>query len=217
MTLPRRDDDGEQLQRGHHVDDAVAGAEFAVRLAEPVREHAIFGHAHQHAGRADDRGVDRAGEDQKADHHHKDAEDDAQRQRPDHVHGHAGDQVVAVDRAPATESGISMTASRDASAGEDEAVDGDHDRGALQVLELGMLDLAVDLGQRFLAAHRQHRVAEGHQHAEQARSIGANLVPFRKPSASSLKMQVRGRWAAAAACASDEARRRCPSPAASPP
>ncbi len=39
--------------------------------------------------------------------------------------------------------------------------------GLLQVLQLGMLDLAVDLGQRFLAAHRQHRVAEADQQQNQ--------------------------------------------------
>ena len=53
-----------------------------------------------------------------------------------------------------------------AAAGENQAVDGDDDRRPLQVLEFGMRDLAVDLGQALLAAHGQNRVAEGHQDAE---------------------------------------------------
>ena len=44
-----------------------------------------------------DGGVDGAGEDQEADDDDKDAEDDAQQLRTDHVHGQAGDQVVLVD------------------------------------------------------------------------------------------------------------------------
>ena len=66
-------------------------------------------------------------------------------------------------------------------AGEDQAVDGDDDRRALQVLELGVLDLAIDLGQALLTAHGQDGVAEGHQDAEQAedrqaRSLSEILV-----------------------------------------
>ena len=63
---------------------------------------------------------------------------------------------------------MSMEASKRGAAGEDEAVDGDDDGGALEVLELGVLDLAIDLGEGFFAAHGQHGVAEGHQDAEEA-------------------------------------------------
>ena len=52
------------------------------------------------------------------------------------------------------------TAKKLTSAGEHQAVDEDHHAGALQVLHLRHLDLAVDLRQRLLAAHRQNRVAE---------------------------------------------------------
>ena len=76
-------------------------------------------------------------------------------------------------------------------AGEDQAVDGDDDRRALQVLELGMLDLAIDLGQALFAAHGQDGVAEGHEDAEQAEDRAAR-VPFRKPSASSLNFRCDG-------------------------
>ena len=34
-----------------------------------------------------------------------------------------------------------------------------------------MLDLPVDLGQRLFAAHRQYRVPEGHQNAEQPEQV----------------------------------------------
>ena len=44
---------------------------FAVRMAEPVRQHAIFGNAVQHAVRAHNRGVHRAGKNQRAHHHHE--------------------------------------------------------------------------------------------------------------------------------------------------
>ena len=70
-----------------------------------------------------------------------------------------------------------MTASRVREPGEEQAVDGDDDGGALQVLELGVLDFAVDLGQRLFAAHGQHRVTEGHEDAEQAEHLGVVRVP----------------------------------------
>ena len=70
-------------------------------------------------------------------------------------------------------------------AGEDEAVDGDDDGRALQVLELGMLDFAVDLGQALFAAHGQDGVAEGHEDAEQAEDRQARILSG-SPSASSL-------------------------------
>ena len=48
------------------------------------------------------------------------------------------------------------------------AVDGDDDCGAFEILELGMLDFAIDLRQAFLAAHGQDGVAEGHEDTEEA-------------------------------------------------
>ena len=50
--------------------------------------------------------------------------------------------------------------------GEHQAVDEDHHTGPLEVLHLRPLDLAVDLRQRFLAAHRQNRVAESNQYRD---------------------------------------------------
>ena len=46
---------------------------------------------------------------------------------------------------------------------EDQAVDEDDERRLLEVRQLRRLDLAVDLGQRLLAAHGQDRVAERHE------------------------------------------------------
>ena len=85
---------------------------------------------------------------------------------PGHVHGHAGDEVVAVDR---DADGVrdDHDGKQGAYAGEDEAVDGDDDGGALEVLELGVLDLAIDLGEGLFAAHGEDGVAEGHENAEQ--------------------------------------------------
>ncbi len=69
-----------------------------------------------------------------------------------------------------------MTASRVGEAGEDEAVDGDDDGGALEVPELGVLDLAVDLGERLFAAHGENGVAEGHEDAEEAEQVASGAV-----------------------------------------
>src|SRR5208283_3723034 len=59
------------------VDDAVGGAEFAVRLTEPVRQHAIFGDAVEHAVRAHDRRIDGSGQDERPDDNDKAVEDQA--------------------------------------------------------------------------------------------------------------------------------------------
>ena len=47
--------------------------------------------------------------------------------------------------------------------GEQQAVNKNDEAGALQVFQLRAFDLPVHLGQRFFAAHRQHRVPEAHQ------------------------------------------------------
>ena len=80
----------------HHVDDAVGGAELPVRLAEPVQQHAVFGHAVQHAVDADDRRIHRAGENQHAHDHDEDVEPQLQQRRPGQVHHQAADQVVVI-------------------------------------------------------------------------------------------------------------------------
>ena len=81
-----------------------------MRLEEPVGQDAVLGHAVEDAVGADDGGVDRAGQDQEADHHHEARSSSSLSQRrADHVHGQAADQVVAVVL-HADSSGISSTA-----------------------------------------------------------------------------------------------------------
>ncbi len=171
ITSPRDDDDGEELHANHQIDNPVTGAKATLRLAEPIGEDAILGDAHQHAGRTDDRSIDGAAKNQKPDDHDKDPENNTQRQRPNHVHRHAGDQVVAINRHPHRVRNQHHRQQR-ADAGKDEAIDRNDDRRALQVLELGMLNLAIDLRQRLFAAHRQHRMTESHDDAEQAQRRG---------------------------------------------
>ena len=84
------------LQQRDEVDDAVGGAKAFVRLAEPVQQDAIFGHAVQHAVGADDRGVDRARKNQHAHDHHEDVEHQPQQLRPRQVHRQSAQQVVRV-------------------------------------------------------------------------------------------------------------------------
>ena len=160
-------DDREHLQAEDQVDDAMAGAESGVGLAEPVGENTVLGHAHQHAGRADHGGIDGAGKDQESDDHHEDAEGDAPKHGADHVHGQSGDQVVLID-VGALPCGYQHGGQQRGAAGKDQAVDGDYDGRALEVLQLGMLDFPVDLGKALLAAHGQDRMAERHDNAEQS-------------------------------------------------
>ena len=92
-----------------------------------------------------------------------------------------------------TESGMSITNEQGGKPGENEAVDGDDDGGALQVLQLGMGEFAIDLGQRFLAAHGQHGVPEGDQDAEMPNFLArswARVVRFMNPSASELNFRL---------------------------
>ena len=67
-------DDCGDLEQRHRVQDAVRRAVLVVGLAEPVDQHAVFGDAIQHAVDADQRGVDRARENQDADDHDEDVE-----------------------------------------------------------------------------------------------------------------------------------------------
>ena len=47
--------------------------------------------------------------------------------------------------------------------GEHHAVDENHQRRFFQVRQLGMLDFAIDLRERFFAAHGQHRMPQAHE------------------------------------------------------
>ncbi len=138
--------DGEDLQQNDHVDDAGTCPILAVGKAEPIGEDSVFGDAVQDAIGSDDRGVDGAGEDEEPDHHNKCAEDQAQDERPPHVHGEAGDQIVFVN-GNADSIRNQHDGQQRGQSGENEAVDGDDDRGFFQILELGMSKFAIDLGE----------------------------------------------------------------------
>src|ERR1019366_3570578 len=135
------DQNGEQLQDDDGIDQPRGGAEGFVRVAEPLGEHAILGHAVEHAVGADDGGIDGAGEDQGADQDDESVEEQAERDGADQVHGKAADQVVEI---------LGPGGIRDDhhgeegnQRGEDHTVDEDHEAGALQVLELGVGDFAI--------------------------------------------------------------------------
>ena len=85
------DDDGQDLQENDDVDDAVAGAKARMWLAEPVAEDAVFGNAVEHAVGADDRGVDGACKDERADHNNKSMKNQADEEGALKVHGQAAD------------------------------------------------------------------------------------------------------------------------------
>ena len=107
---------------------------------------------------------------------------------PDDVHRQAADQV-ALYLAIRTSSGMIITAKKLISDGQQQAVEEDDERRLLEVLQLGALDLAVDLRQRLLAAHRQDRVAERDEdaeHPDQAQPVdrgrAASVVADRRPA-----------------------------------
>ena len=136
-----------------------------MRLAEPVGENAIFRNAVEDAIGADDRGVDRARQNQETHHHHKRTKSQPQQQGPVLIHGQPGDEVVLVNRNSHRVRNNHHEQQR-REPGKNETVDRDDDGRALQVLQLGMGQFAVDLGQRFLAAHGQHGMPKGNQDAE---------------------------------------------------
>src|SRR5271166_1182535 len=164
------DDDGEELQSNDEIDDAIGGAVALVRTTEPIGEHAVFRDAIEHAIRADDGGVDRARENQESDNHDEGAEGQAHDLRADHMHGEAGDQVVAVHLHADVVRDQHDREQRD-EAGEDEAINADDDGGALQVLKFRVRQFAIDLCQRFFAAHRQDGVSKAYDEAENAEHV----------------------------------------------
>ena len=94
--MPRLSEDGEQLQADDQVEDAMRGAEAAMRLEKPVGQHAVLGHAVEHAVGADDGRIDRPGQDQEADDDHEGVQQQPGQRRADHVHRQAADEVVGV-------------------------------------------------------------------------------------------------------------------------
>ena len=64
--------------------------------------------------------------------------------------------------------------------GEDQTVDEDDQPGLLEVRQLGAFNFAVDLRERFLAAHGQHGMAQGDENGEDAKHVRKAAV--REPS-----------------------------------
>ncbi len=133
------------------------------------------------------------GKNQESDQHYEDAEQNAPHQRSRHEHRQSGDQVVGVDVGPFVV-GDEHGCQQRGPAGEDQAVDRDDDRRALQVLQFRVLDLAVHLSEALLAAHGEDGVAEGHQDAKQAEDRQA--VASQKPECIIAEMEIGGdgRW-----------------------
>ena len=89
--------DRQQLQADDQVDDAVAGAVAMVRFLKRRSQHAVFGHAVQHAVGADDRGVLRSGQNQHArPTRRKPWKAKRAQRRADQEHRQAADQVAEV-------------------------------------------------------------------------------------------------------------------------
>ena len=189
IDVAAAEQDRHDLQADDEVDEAVGGAEFAMRMAEPIREDAVLGDAVQHAVRAEDGGVDRPGEHDGADHDDERVEQQSCRHGARQVHRQAADEIVEELRPVAV---------RDQHHGEkgnqrreQHRVDEDHEAGALEVLELRVGDLAVHLRHRLFAAHGEHGVAETHQqHDAGERSQPTSFEPSERFRA---VMDVRGR------------------------
>ena len=149
-------------------------AETRVRLPEPVGEHSVFGNAIENAVRSHDRGVHRARKNQRANHHDECVENQPRHERPVKTHGQPADQVLEELR-PRLVGNDHHREERNQRR-EDHAVDENDQRRLLEVRQLGMLDFAVHLRQRLLAAHGQHRVAQPDEHCgerDQMRNAGA--------------------------------------------
>ena len=86
--------DGDDLQHRDQVDDPESGAELLMRLAEPVHQHAVFGHAVHHAVGADHRSIHGARQNQHAHDHHKDMKHQPQHLRPGQIHRQSAQQIV---------------------------------------------------------------------------------------------------------------------------
>ncbi len=66
-----------------------------VRLAEPVRQNAVFGNAVEHAVRTDNRGIHGPRENHCADYDDETVEDEPDQKRPFQIHGQAADEVFS--------------------------------------------------------------------------------------------------------------------------
>ena len=159
VHVPLAEDDGDHLEDGDGVDEAVGGAEAGVGLAEPVDQNAIFGDAVENAVGAEDGRVDGPGEDEDTNGHDENVEGELEGFGAGQIHGEAAEKVLGI----LTANGIGDNKAGEESddAGTGDGVEADGVGGELQVAELGVSDLAVDLSQGFEAGHGQQGVAEG--------------------------------------------------------
>ena len=79
-------DDRGQLQECDGVDDAVRGAKTFVRLAEPIEQDAVFGHAVENAIGSDNGRVHCSRKNEDADNHHKNVKGQPEQFRPGQIH-----------------------------------------------------------------------------------------------------------------------------------
>ena len=159
------------MQANNKVNDAIAGPIPLLRFAEPVSKDSVLRDAVQHTIRSNNRGINCAGENEESNHDYKSAEQQLQQERTAEPHDQFRKKVVLVTRQRNALRNNHYGQQRPNS-GEHEAVNGDDDRSALQVLELRMRNFAVDLRQRLFAAHRQYGMSECHEDAEQTKVRG---------------------------------------------
>ncbi len=169
-----------QLQSDDEVDDAVAGAVARMRLLKGVGQDAVFRDAVEHAVGADDRSILRAGENQDPDQHDEAVEDEPRPERTPEVHGDAADQVAEIFRADFV--GNNHHREEGSQSGEEKRINADNHRCLLQVLQLGVGDFAVDLGQCFFAAHGEHRMSESDEHDEQGEVAEPGVLEGGQPA-----------------------------------
>src|SRR5580700_109534 len=169
-------DDGEDLEAYDQVDDAVAGTEAVVRLLKPAGEHAVFGYSIQNAVGAHNGSILRTGQNQHSHQHDEAVKEQLQTRRSDQIHGNAADEVGEIVRANLV--GNDHHGEKRDQRREEQAVDENDEPGLLQVLQLGMFDFAVDLGQSLFAAHGKDGVAE----ADEEDDPGDVAEPGREPA-----------------------------------
>src|SRR5438034_2125756 len=152
------------LQCGDEIDDSITCAVTDVRLAEPARQDSIFRNSVENAVGPDHGGVDGSGEHQEAHEHHKHLKGQAEKIGAFHVHGQPADQVVFELR-HSNRIGNDHDAKESDERSEKQTVYEYDQARPFQILYFRKGNLAVDLCQRFLAAHGQHRMTESNQDA----------------------------------------------------
>ena len=71
------EENGKKLKSCNKVDEAVRGPIFAMGMAKPVGQDAVFRHAIQYAVGADNRSIGRARQDQDTDQNNKKMKNDS--------------------------------------------------------------------------------------------------------------------------------------------